>query len=129
VWPLIKPKRSHVAAMTIFLLLFLISLYLVTKNTEAYEAAENFVATDARVAAAIGPVKRTDFKFWNGFEFTGSDANFSIGAVADKGEFVIEVRLHCLSGTWQVEEADIRARDGTQTRIPASLTSGSGAAH
>lgn len=106
--------------MAIFLPLLLITLYLTTKNTDAYEAAARFVATDARIAASIGPVAKTSFKFWDGFEFTGSDANFSLDATTDKGKFVVEVHLRYLAGTWRVETADIRARDGTQTRIPAS---------
>lgn len=96
--------------MAIFVPSLLITLYLTTKNTDAYEAAERFVATDARIAASIGSVTKTSFKFWDGFEFTGSDANFSLGATTDKGEFVVEVRLHCVAGSWRVDTADIRAR-------------------
>lgn len=119
-WPLVKPKARHIVALALFLPLLLLTLYLVAKNTDAYEEAERFVARDIRVATSVGQVKKTNFKFWEGFEFTGSNANFSIEATSEKDVFIIDVRLRCVAGTWRVEAADIRARDGTQTRIVAA---------
>ena len=123
-WPLIKPKVRHLVALAIFLPSLLVMLYLVTINSEDYEEAERFVAQDARVAASIGHVKKTDFKFWSGFESAtsggGGHANYSFEATTDQGVFTIEVHLRRASGTWRVEAADVRARDGTQTRIAMS---------
>jgi len=107
-WPLIKPKARHLVALVLFLPLLLLTLYSVTKNTDAYEEAARFVAQDVRVAASIGQVKKTDFEFWKGFEFTGSNANFSIEATSEKGTFIVDVRLRHVAGTWRVEAADIR---------------------
>lgn len=119
-WPLIKPKARHFVALAVFLPLLLLTLYFVAKNTDAYEEAERFVAQDARVAASIGNVKKIDFRFWEGFEFTGSNANFSIEATSDKGTFIVDVRVRSVAGAWRVEAADIRARDGTLIRIAVS---------
>jgi hypothetical protein len=118
-WPLIRPKARHLVALAVFLPLLLLGLYLVTKNTDAYEEAARFVEQDARVAASIGTVKKTDFKFWEGFEFTGNNANFSVKATSDRGTFVVDVRLRCVAGAWRVEAADIRGQGGTLTRIVA----------
>lgn len=119
-WPLIKPKARHLVALAVFLPLLLLGLYIVTKNTDAYEEAARFVAEDDRVAASIGIVKKTDFRFWEGFEFTGRNAHFSIGATSDKGTFVVDVYLHSVAGEWNVEAANIREHDDTLTRIRAS---------
>ncbi len=117
-WPLIKPKARHLLVLALFLPLLLLTLYVVTRNTDAYEEAERFVAQDARVVASIGRVTKTDFKFWEGFEFTGSNANFSIEAMTEEGTFIVDVRLRCSAGTWRLEMADILAHDGTQIHIP-----------
>lgn len=116
-WSLIKPKARHLVALAVFLPLLLSTLYVVTKNTDAYEEAVRFVAQDTRVAASIGKVKKTDFKFWEGFEFTGSKANFSIEASSEKGTFIVDVRLHSAADVWHVESADIRGSDGAPIRI------------
>lgn len=120
-WPLIKPKARHLVALAIFLPSLLLTLYLITINSEDYEQAERFVAQDARVAASIGQVKKTDFKFWSGFESAtsggGGHASYSFEATTDKGVFTIDVHLRRASGKWRVEAADIRGRDGAQNRI------------
>jgi hypothetical protein len=106
--------------MAIFLLLLFLLLYVVTKNSEDYEVAEQYVVRDLRVAAVIGNVQQVSFKFWSGFESvggTGGHANYSFNATTDKGEFVVEVWLLCAEGTWRVEAANIRRHDGTETRI------------
>lgn len=107
-------------ALAVFLPLLLLAIYLVAKNTNAYKEAVRFVEQDARVAGSIGKVQKTDFKFWSGFEFTSSNAHFSIEVTSDKGVFVVDVYLSCVAGIWHVRAADIRARDDSLTRITAS---------
>lgn len=123
-WALIKPKPRHIVALAIFLPLLLLMLYLVTINSEDYEEAERFVSQDTRVAASIGRVQKTDFKFWSGFESAtsggGGHASYVFEATTDKGIFTVDVRLRRASGTWRMEAANIRGRDGTQNLIEAA---------
>jgi hypothetical protein len=119
-WSRLLPQRRHWIAMAIVLPLLLVTLYAGTKNSEDYETAERFVAQDPRVATAIGKVQQVGFKFWSGFESVGGNgghASYSFSATTDKGEFIVEIRLRRVTGSWRVETADIRAPDGTQTRI------------
>ena len=116
-WSLIQPKARHFIALAVFLPLLVLVLYLVAKNTDAYDEAARFVAKDVRVVAVIGAVQKTDLKFWKEFEFTGSNANFSIEAKSSQGTFVVDVRLHCVAGVWRVKAADIYGPGDTVTRI------------
>jgi hypothetical protein len=120
-WALIRPKARHVVTLAIVLPLLLLTLYFVTKSTEAYEEAERFVSADARVVDAIGRISRVEFKFWEGFEFTGSEANFSYEVMSEKGAFTIEVHLRKTSGKWHTETASIRAQNGMEKRIVAGI--------
>ncbi len=120
-WSLIRPKARHLVALAVFLPLLLLTIYLVTTNTDAYAEAARFVTQDARVTAAIGAVQKSDFKFWDGFEFTGNTANFSIEATSDKGKFVVNVRLRCIAGIWRVETADIEEA-GVKYRLDSGLS-------
>ena len=119
-WALIKPRARHVIALAIFLPLLLLTVYLVTINSEDYEEAERFISQDARVADSIGRVIKTTFEPWKGFEFGGGKASYSFEATTDKGVFTIDVRLRRASGKWHIEDADIRGRDGMQSRIGAT---------
>lgn len=125
-WALIKPKPRHLVALAVVLPLLLLTLYLVTKNTAAYEEAERFVSTDARIVDSIGRVSRVEFKFWKGFEFTGSDATFSFEATSEKGAFTVDVRLRCVAGKWRVETVDIRTQNRLEKRIAAAGLQGAG---
>ncbi len=116
-WSLIIPKRRHVVALIIFLALFLPLLYTVARHTEPYETAEQFLLSDDRVASSVGPVDRIDFRFWEGFHFTGGDANFTFEVTGSKGTSIIEMHLRNSSGVWRVVTADVRASDGSTSRI------------
>ena len=105
-WIKLMPKFRHVMSLTIFLVLFLLVLYFVTKKTDAYIEASRYIANDRQIAETIGDVNKTDFKFLNGFEFNGNDANFSIEATSNKGVFVFEVRLRRVTGEWIVVSAE-----------------------
>jgi hypothetical protein len=121
-WRLIQPKGRHLVALVVFVSLLLTLLYVVTRQTDAYEAAERFVSSDARVAESVGTVTRIDFKFWEGFQFmssaNGGEANFTFEVVGSKGGIsIIEVHLRSSSGTWRVVTADIRSSEGATSRI------------
>lgn len=120
-WRLMLPKARHVVALAVFLVLLLALLYVVARHTDPYEAAERFLMSDARVSAAVGPVKQIDFKFWDGFHFisssNGGEANFTFEVTGGKGVSTIEVHLRSSSGTWHVVTADVRAPGGVATRI------------
>lgn len=120
-WRLIKPKGRHLVALVVFLSLFLALLYVVARHTDAYEAAQRFIASDARVIESVGSVTRVDFKFWEGFHFTssanGGEANFTFEVVGSKGVSIIEVHLRSSSGVWRVVIADVRSANGATARI------------
>jgi len=114
-WSLIKSKAGYLVALAVFLLMLLLVLYIVAKNTDAYDEAARFVSEDARIVASIGTVQKTSLKFWDGFEFTGNNANFSIEATSEKGTFVVDVHVRRVGGAWRVDTAEIRGRDGGLT--------------
>jgi hypothetical protein len=89
-WSLIRPRARHLVALAARLTSLLLLLYIVTKNAVACKEAARFVATDARVAGSIGPVQKTDFRFWEGFELTGNAASRPIEATSDKGASVFQ---------------------------------------
>jgi len=107
-WSLILPKKRHVIALFLFLPLFLSVLYIVTKNNPAYIAAETYISEDMRISDSIGNTKRIDFNFWEGFNYTGSEANFLFKVFSEKGIYTIEVNLGKTSGLWYVKSSEIR---------------------
>jgi hypothetical protein len=120
-WPVMLPKARHIVALAVFTSLLLTLLYVVTPNTDPYEAAERFLSSDTRVTAVVGPVARTRFRFWDGFHFISSancgEANFTFEVAGSKGASIIEVHLRSSSGVWHVVTADIRSSDGAASRI------------
>lgn len=116
-WRLIIPKRHHVVALVIFLGFLFGLLYVVARHTDPYEVAERFLMSDAHISSSIGPVTRVDLRFWDGFHFTGGDANFTFEVMGSKGVAVVEVSLRRSSGAWHVVTADVRASDGKTSRL------------
>lgn len=116
-WSLILPKPRHLVALVVFVPLMLGVLYFFTRTTEPYEAAEHFLRSDARIASAVGPVTQVNFKIWEGFHFTGGEANFTFEVAGSKGESVVALQLQRSAGTWRVIAADVRAADGSTSRI------------
>jgi hypothetical protein len=116
-WSLIIPKPRHLVALILFLALLLGLLYFVTRNSEPYETAEQFLLSDGRIASAVGPVAQVNFRFWDGFDFTGGNARFTFGVTGSKGSFVVALDLRRSSGVWHVVTADVRALDGSTSRI------------
>lgn len=120
-WRLSFPKARHVVALTVFLLLLLISIYVLTRHTASYEAAEKFLMSDARVSSAVGPVERIKFKFWDGFDFSslpnGGEATFTFEVTSIKGTSIVELHLRSSSGTWRVTAAEVRAPRSLAARI------------
>lgn len=114
------PKRSHWAAMTIITSLLLLTIYVITKNSEDYTTAERFVEQDIRIAAAIGKPQQVSFMFWSGFESSGGiggHAEYTFNATTDNGVFVVKVSLRNTAGAWRVNSVDIRGRRGILTHI------------
>lgn len=107
-WSMMKPKIRHLLGVSVFLPLTLLLLYSVTQNTPAYNEASRFVQTDAATSRQIGRVIETKFNFWDGFAFTGSNANFSIEAIGEKGRCTVDVSLIHVNGKWHVESSAIR---------------------
>ena len=95
-------------ALVVILPLFLLTLYLVTKNNAAYIAAERYISEDIRIIDSIGHAKRIEFNFWEGFNYTGSDANFVFNVVSEKGAYTVEINLGKASGIWHVKTSVIR---------------------
>lgn len=120
-WRLMVPKARHVIALAVFTLLLLALLFVVERNSDPYEAAERFLSSDVRVAAAVGPVTRIKFKFWAGFDVVSSSnggvANYTFEVTGSKGVSMIEVHLRSSSGVWQVVTADVRSSEGATSRI------------
>lgn len=116
-WSLIVPKRRHVIALVVFVPLMLGCLYFFARNTESYEVAEHFLRSDGRIASAVGPVAQVNFKFWEGFHFTGGEASFTFDVTSGKGTSVVSLQLRRSSGVWSVTAADVRAADGSTSRI------------
>lgn len=123
-WSLIVPRRRHVVALIIFLALFLPLLYVVARHTEPYETAERFLLSDSRISSSVGPVSRVEFRFWDGFHFTGGDATFAFEVTGSKGTSIIELHLRSSSGVWRVVTADVRTLDGSTTRLVGSSATG-----
>lgn len=120
-WRLMAPKARHIFALVFFSLLLFVVLYFTERHSDSYEAAERFLASDARVASFVGPVARVDFKFWAGFEavasLNGGEAHYTFEVAGSKGVSTIEVHLRSSSGIWQVVTADARFSGGTVSRI------------
>lgn len=102
------PKKRHVIALLVYLPLFLLVLYLVTKNNPAYIAAEHYISEDIRMIDSIGHSKRIEFNFWEGFNYTGNEANFVFNVISEKGTYTIEINLGKTSGIWHVKTSEIR---------------------
>lgn len=116
-WSLIIPKRRHVIALVVFLVLFLPLLYVVARHTEPYDTAEQFLLSDSRIASSVGPVSQINFRFWDGFHFTGGDAAFTFEVTGSKGTSIVELHLRSASGVWRVVTADVCAPDGSTSRV------------
>jgi hypothetical protein len=116
-WSLILPKRRHVVALVVFVPLMLGLLYFFTRTTEPYETAEHFLRSDGRIVTAVGQVAQVNFKFWEGFHFTGGDASFTFEVTGSKGASVVALQLKRTAGQWRVVAADVRAADGSTSRI------------
>ena len=124
-WRLMLPKARHIFALVFFALFLFVLLYVVVRQTDPYEAAEKFVASDARVSALVGSVSRVKLKFWNGFQFisssNGGEANFTFEVTGSERVSTIEVNLRSSAGVWRVVTADIRSDNGVVARIVGVL--------
>ncbi len=124
-WRLIRPKGRHLAALAVFLSLLLTLLHVTARHTDAYQAAERFISSDARISESIGTVQAINFKFWDGFHFTsssnGGDANFTFEVVTNRGLSIVEVKLLSSSGVWRVVIADVRSSNGATLRIVGAV--------
>jgi len=131
-WRLTMPKARHFIALAVFVPSLLILLYVVERNSDSYEAAERFLATDVRVVASVGSVTRIDFKFWEGFEVVGSSnggtARYTFEVTGSKGVSIVEVILRSSLGVWRVVTADVRTSDGATSRIVGAALVFSGSA-
>lgn len=116
-WRLVVPKARHVVALIVFVSLLLPLLYMATRHTDPYEAAERFLSSDVRVVESVGSVTRIDFKFWDGFHFNGEEANFTFEVTGSKGASVIEVSLRRSSGVWRVVTTEVLSAEGAASRI------------
>jgi hypothetical protein len=116
--------RSSAAALLVFVPLLLGLLYLFTRTTPPYEAAERFLRSDTRIASAVGPVVRVSFKFWAGFHFTGEEASFVFEVTGTSGACVVALQLQRSGGKWLVFAADLRGSDGSTKRIVGAVLRG-----
>ncbi|RVT47272.1 hypothetical protein [Rubrivivax albus] len=120
-WRLMVPKARHIVALIVFASLLFAVLYFTERHSDSYKAAERFLASDARVASVVGPVTRVEFKFWEGFQAVsssnGGEAQYTFEVNGSKGSSIIEVHLRSSSGVWRVVTADVRAVDGSTSRI------------
>lgn len=119
-WRMIVPRARHLAALAVFLLLFLVLLYFAIRYSDRYGAAEQFILSDARVTESVGSVTRAKFEFWDGFHMSGGEANFTFKVTGTKGVFTTKVQLRRSSGRWRVMAADIRSANGATSRIVLS---------
>ncbi len=119
--PMIKLTAKHVVALAMFLPIALLAQYLVTISNESYEEAKLFITQDARVVAAIGQVKKIEFKFWSNYGFVESSssghADYLFAATTDQGVFTIGISLRKTSGLWHIEAAEARVPGRSQARI------------
>jgi hypothetical protein len=97
-------------------LIFLLT-YFEARHSDPYEVAERFLYTDARVKEAVGPVARVDFRFWDGFEYSGGEAKFTFTVIGRNGASVTDVHLRSLSGAWSVLTVELRDGGGLASRI------------
>lgn len=116
-WSLIVPKRRHIIALIVFAPLMLGLLYFSARNAEPYEVAEYFLRSDQRIASVVGPVAQINFKFWEGFHFTGGDASFTFEVTGSKGASVVVLHLQRSAGAWRVIAADVRPAGGSTSRV------------
>jgi hypothetical protein len=106
--------------IAILMPLFLLTLYVVTTNSDDFETAQQFVTHDARVAAAIGDVRKVTFRFWSGFESVsgnGGQAFYSFDVLSNHGDFVVEVQLRNIYGSWHVMATNIDDSNGLRQEI------------
>ena len=120
-WRMILPKTRHIVALVVFASLLFAVLYFTEKRSDSYEAAERFLASDPHVASVIGTVSRVEFKFWEGFEavssVNGGEAHYTFEVAGSNGISSVKVHLRSSLGVWRVVTADVRAPDGTTSRI------------
>lgn len=116
-WKLIALRFKNLLVLAIFVPILLSVLYLTVTRDQGYLESELFVRQDDRLALEIGSVKKVNFKFWNGFEFSGSNGNFIFEVATERGIFIVDVRIRQFSGVWHVVSADFRDAKGQYQRL------------
>jgi len=120
-WQWLALRRWHLIALAIMVFAVLpLGLFILTRTSEEYEVAKQFVLHDQRLEKAIGKVQQANFRFWDGFDFVegnGGHANYWFSVITNKGKFAVRVHLRNVSWRWRVENVDIRYSDKTQTNI------------
>lgn len=118
-WPLTKPKVRHALILGAFVPSLLLSIYWITIGSEDYIEATQFIGTEGQISAAIGPVKKINFRFFRGFESGGGRANYKFRVEAEKGVFDIEVFLRRSNNTWRVQTVNVHDLDGSPRHVIA----------
>jgi hypothetical protein len=100
------PRRGQrVAYLFAFVAITALTLGLLF-NSEPYEFAKKYVASDAKVIQITGPQASVRVSWLRGFRYAFGDstgeANFVFDVLGDRGRFEIRVFLEKRSGTWSV---------------------------
>lgn len=123
-------RARHLLILAVLLPLFLFSLYLFAKHSDAYENAEYFARNSAHVTKRIGTVSKVSFRFWDGFDIapagSGGEASFVLGVSGSSEGAVLDVRLKRIGNIWRVERAYLTTKTEKAVPIPSEVSEAGG---
>ena len=105
-----KLRRRLLVAAVIFALV-MAATRLIFLQSEPYEFARHFAATDQRLQDSMGKVETISLPFFQPFRFsfgeTSGSANMILRAQTTANEFDIELNLKKKDGQWAVTRAEV----------------------
>ena len=116
-WPRRGRRLLYVLAFVIVTAMTLAMLV----QSEPYEAAKQFVASDARVLRVTGAQSSRSLALLKGFRYTFGDrtgeANFTFKVSAERGRFDVRVDLEKRGGQWVVVRSQASSEAGDVTDV------------
>jgi hypothetical protein len=107
-----------------------IAAYFLALQSEAYATACNFVRSDPKVTAGLGPVEACRLRPWNRWFITynGSrgSAAFNLNAKGEKGSAIVHVALKWCpaEARWIVQHAELHLHSGVVLSLASDRGSG-----